>query len=63
MVSPEETAALSACERTPDRLFQEIARDHGIDRERLQELWFDRLLVKQSQRPVPQPPHTQEPRP
>lgn len=36
-----ERSALLDCYATPDRTFLEIATTHGVDRERLQELWFD----------------------
>ncbi|WP_410176568.1 MULTISPECIES: hypothetical protein [Sinorhizobium] len=36
-----ERPALLDCYVTPDRTFLEIATSHGVDRERLQELWFD----------------------
>ncbi|MDE3789600.1 hypothetical protein I7G86_02940 [Sinorhizobium meliloti] len=36
-----ERSALLDCYATPDRTFLEIATAHGVDRERLQELWFD----------------------
>ena len=36
-----ERSALLDCYATPDRTFLEIATAHGIDRERLQDLWFD----------------------
>ena len=34
-------AALIACSRTPDREFREIAAAFGVDREALQERFFD----------------------
>lgn len=40
---PERTALLD-CYATPDRTFLEIATTHGVDHERLQELWFDLFL-------------------
>ncbi len=39
-----ERSALLDCYATPDRTFLEIATTHGVDRERLQELWFDLFL-------------------
>lgn len=36
-------AALLACARTPEREFRDIAADHGVDREALQEHWFDQM--------------------
>ncbi|RVO40450.1 hypothetical protein CN093_11480 [Sinorhizobium meliloti] len=36
-----ERSALLDCYATSDRTFLEIAMTHGVDRERLQELWFD----------------------
>jgi hypothetical protein len=36
-------AALLACARTSDLTFCEIATGHGVDREELQEHWFDHL--------------------
>ncbi|WP_434153363.1 hypothetical protein [Sinorhizobium meliloti] len=40
-----ERSALLDCYVTPDRTFLEIATSHGVDRERLQELWFDLFLT------------------
>ncbi|MDE4620890.1 hypothetical protein LOF18_26290 [Sinorhizobium meliloti] len=40
-----ERSALLDCYVTPDRTFLEIATTHGVDRERLQELWFDLFLT------------------
>lgn len=40
-----ERSALLDCYATPDRTFLEIATTHGVDRERLQELWFDLFLA------------------
>ncbi|MDW9877352.1 hypothetical protein GOA90_08855 [Sinorhizobium meliloti] len=40
-----ERSALLDCYATPDRTFLEIATTHGVDRERLQELWFDIFLT------------------
>ncbi|CCE96181.1 hypothetical protein SFHH103_01684 [Sinorhizobium fredii HH103] len=40
----KERSALLDCYATPDRTFLEIATSHGVDRERLQELWFDLFL-------------------
>ncbi len=39
-----ERSALLDCYATPDRTFLEIATTHGLDRERLQDLWFDLFL-------------------
>lgn len=39
-----ERSALLDCYATPDRTFLEIATTHGVDRERLQDLWFDLFL-------------------
>ncbi len=39
-----ERSALLDCYATPDRTFLEIATTHGVDHERLQELWFDLFL-------------------
>lgn len=39
-----ERSALLHCYATPDRTFLEIATTHGLDRERLQDLWFDLFL-------------------
>lgn len=33
--------ALTACRLTPEREFREIAAECGVDREDLQERWFD----------------------
>ncbi|MCA1368099.1 hypothetical protein I6F15_11870 [Bradyrhizobium sp. BRP14] len=44
-----ERSALLDCYATPDRTFLEIATTHGVDRERLQELWFD-LFLQPTQR-------------
>ncbi|WP_411741937.1 hypothetical protein [Sinorhizobium medicae] len=40
-----ERSALLDCYATPDRTFLEIATTHCVDRERLQELWFDLFLT------------------
>ncbi|MDX0885550.1 hypothetical protein GOD57_11545 [Sinorhizobium medicae] len=40
-----ERSALLDCYATPDRTFLEIATTHGVDRERLQDLWFDLFLT------------------
>ncbi|MDX0258935.1 hypothetical protein GOC32_29000 [Sinorhizobium meliloti] len=40
-----ERSALLDCYATPDRTFLEIATTHGVDREHLQELWFDLFLA------------------
>lgn len=40
-----ECSALLDCYATPDRMFVDIAAMHGVDRERLQELWFDLFLA------------------
>jgi hypothetical protein len=40
-----ERSALLDCYATPDRTFLEIATTHGVDRERVQELWFDLFLA------------------
>ncbi len=40
-----ERSALLDCYATPDRTFLEVAITHGVDRERLQELWFDLFLT------------------
>ncbi|RVL02461.1 hypothetical protein [Sinorhizobium meliloti] len=40
-----ERSALLDCYATPDRTFLEIATTHRVDRERLQELWFDLFLT------------------
>ncbi|MDE4595942.1 hypothetical protein [Sinorhizobium meliloti] len=40
-----ECSALLDCGATPDRTFLEIATTHGVDRERLQDLWFDLFLT------------------
>lgn len=40
-----ERSALLDCHATPDRTFLEIATTHGVDHERLQELWFDIFLA------------------
>ncbi|MDX0354501.1 hypothetical protein GOC51_04655 [Sinorhizobium meliloti] len=40
-----ERSALLGCYANPDRTFLEIATTHGVDRERLQELWFDLFLA------------------
>lgn len=45
----KERSALLDCYATPDRTFLEIATTHGLDRERLQELWFD-LFIQPSRR-------------
>ncbi|ASP70413.1 hypothetical protein CDO28_01795 [Sinorhizobium meliloti] len=47
-----ERSALLDCYATPDRTFLEIASTHGVDRERLQELWFDLFLQPSKQRTV-----------
>ncbi|MHC2353789.1 hypothetical protein ACVMB3_003298 [Sinorhizobium meliloti] len=39
-----ERSALLDCYANSDRTFLEIATTHGVDRERLQELWFDLFL-------------------
>ncbi|OHV85924.1 hypothetical protein LCM4579_00755 [Ensifer sp. LCM 4579] len=44
-----ERSALLDCYATPDRLFVDIAAMHRVDRERLQDLWFD--LFVQPNRP------------
>lgn len=44
-------AALLACYVTPDREFREIAVDHGVDREQLQEEWFDLEEQRRAYRP------------
>ncbi|MDW9773051.1 hypothetical protein GOA89_14855 [Sinorhizobium meliloti] len=44
-----ERSALLDCYANSDRTFLEIATTHGVDRERLQELWFD-LFLQPSQR-------------
>ncbi|MEY9196607.1 hypothetical protein ABIA16_001723 [Sinorhizobium fredii] len=43
----KERSALLDCYATPDRTFVEIGAAHGVDRERLQDLWFD-LFVRPS---------------
>lgn len=43
-----ERAALLQCIATPDREFREIAARNGVDRERLQDLWFDLFVRPQS---------------
>ncbi|RVJ00761.1 hypothetical protein [Sinorhizobium medicae] len=40
-----ERSALLDCYANSDRTFLEIATTHGVDRERLQELWFDIFLA------------------
>lgn len=40
-----DRSALLDCYATPDRTFLEIAITHGVDRERLQDLWFDLFLT------------------
>ncbi|MDX0218571.1 hypothetical protein GOC40_11270 [Sinorhizobium meliloti] len=40
-----ERSALLDCYANSDRTFLEIATTHGVDRERLQELWFDLFLA------------------
>lgn len=40
-----ERSALLACYANSDRTFLEIATTHGVDRERLQDLWFDLFLT------------------
>jgi transposase-like protein len=40
-VDPHMQAALLACYVTPDAEFRQIAVAHGVDREQLQEEWFD----------------------
>ncbi|KQS76836.1 hypothetical protein ASG25_15565 [Rhizobium sp. Leaf384] len=40
-LDPRMQAALLACYVTPDAEFREIAAAHGVDREQLQEEWFD----------------------
>ncbi|PJR13945.1 hypothetical protein [Sinorhizobium meliloti] len=40
-----ERSALLDCYANSDRTFLEIATAHGVDRERLQELWFDIFLA------------------
>ncbi|RVO78953.1 hypothetical protein [Sinorhizobium medicae] len=42
-----ERFALLDCYATPDRTFLEIATTYGLDRERLQDLWFD-LFIKRT---------------
>ncbi|WP_037437123.1 hypothetical protein [Sinorhizobium fredii] len=42
-----ERSALLDCYATPDRTFLEIAKTHRLERERLQDLWFD-LFVRPS---------------
>nr|WP_037449085.1 hypothetical protein [Sinorhizobium fredii] len=39
-----ERSALLDCYATPDRTFHEIATTHRLDRERLQDLWFDLFI-------------------
>jgi hypothetical protein len=46
-----ERSALLDCYATPDRMFVDIAATHRIDRERLQDLWFD-LFVKPARNPA-----------
>ncbi|MDX1219074.1 hypothetical protein GOL99_26750 [Sinorhizobium medicae] len=43
----KERSALLDCYATGDRTFLEIAATHGLDRERLQDLWFD-LFIKRT---------------
>ncbi|RVG23906.1 hypothetical protein CN233_28450 [Sinorhizobium meliloti] len=45
-----ERSALLDCYVNSDRTFLEIATTHGVDRERLQELWFDLFLQPSTQR-------------
>ncbi|RVQ13211.1 hypothetical protein CN096_15350 [Sinorhizobium meliloti] len=40
-----ELSALLDCYATPDRTFLEITTTHGLERERLQDLWFDLFLT------------------
>lgn len=44
-----EHSALLDCYANSDRTFLEIATTHGVDHERLQELWFD-IFVAPSRR-------------
>lgn len=44
-----ERSALLDCYATPDRTFLETAATHGLDRERLQDLWID-LFIQPSRR-------------
>lgn len=53
--APRMQAALLACYVTPDREFGEIAAAHGVDREQLQEEWFD--LEEQRRAFRERPPH------
>lgn len=46
-----ERSALLDCYATPDRMFVDIAATHDLDRERLQDLWFD-LFVKPARNPA-----------
>lgn len=38
---PAMRAALLACAASSEREFREIAAEHGVDREDLQEQWFE----------------------
>ncbi|PLU83500.1 hypothetical protein BMJ22_04220 [Sinorhizobium medicae] len=49
-LSVKERSALLDCYATPDRTFLEIAATHGLDRERLQDLWFDLFVQPSTQR-------------
>lgn len=40
-IEPAMRAALLACAKSSDREFREIAAEHGVDREALQEHWFE----------------------
>ncbi|SER58331.1 hypothetical protein [Rhizobium sp. NFR03] len=46
-------AALLACYVTPDEKFCAIAAAHGVDREQLQEEWFDLEKQRRAFRPRP----------
>ncbi|TCM56179.1 hypothetical protein C8J36_103549 [Rhizobium sp. PP-F2F-G48] len=52
-VDPRMQAALLSCYATPNVEFREIAAMHGVDREQLQEEWFDLENLRQPYRARP----------
>ncbi|MEA3534259.1 hypothetical protein [Rhizobium sp. CC-YZS058] len=58
-ITPRMARALFSCCATPDRMFAEIAAEHDVDREELQEVWFDLMNLCRAQAHRPPQPQSQ----